>query len=70
FTPPPLSATLDEGGVNQVEREAIRRFNGGREHRWDVTDLATCAGSWVIAPSLTNNPNYVMNVLSKSPTCP
>jgi hypothetical protein len=70
FVPPPLSSTLDEGGVNQVEREAIRRYNAGREHSWQVTDLTTCAGSWVIAPILTTNPGYVNNVLSRTATCP
>jgi hypothetical protein len=70
FVPPPLSSTLDEGGVTQVEREAIRRYNAGREHHWQVTNLTTCAGSWVIAPILTTNPNYVTNVLSRTATCP
>ena len=49
FVPPPLSAVPGgDDGISEVEREAIRRFNGGREHHWRVNDFTTCAGEWIV----------------------
>lgn len=54
-TPLALSAVVGSGGdpnISQVERDAIRRYNCGREYRWEPRDADNCAGNWVIAPTL------------------
>lgn len=63
FLPLPLDA-------NQQEREAIRRYNSGREHYWQIDDPLTCEGHWIVQPRNTDDPNYVNNVLALSPACP
>jgi hypothetical protein len=63
FTPPQLTA-------DQQEIEAIRRYNSGREHHWNITNPQTCEGTWIRQPILYDDRNYVNNVLAKSPSCP
>lgn len=50
----------------QLIREAIRRYNGGREYMWQLNnpnENQNCAnGSWVEMPH-PQNPNYVNSVL-------
>jgi len=55
--------------VGQLDREAIRRFNGGREHVWvpDNGDAKSCTGTWQISTN-SNNPTYVSRVLTLSAT--
>jgi hypothetical protein len=61
-TPPALSAS-------EQEREAIRRYNGGREYQWTITNDQTCAGYWRIDPVCPiDNIGYVNAVLNSN--CP
>ena len=54
----------------QLERETIRRYNCGREYRWEPRDAENCFGEWVISPTLLppcneqRDQNYVDRVLS------
>ncbi len=57
----------------QITRDSIRRFNGGRENRWEPLDLEqgfskSCSGHWVAHPELTKNPNYI-NLVLKAVSC-
>lgn len=62
-TPPPLTA-------EQINREAIRRYNYGVEYRWEPRDAMNCAGQWVISPTCVRHPengcdpNYVNKVIA------
>ena len=51
----------------QVVREAIRGFNGGREYKWTLADqneARDCSrGSWQVNPRTTQNLGYVNDVL-------
>jgi hypothetical protein len=42
-TPPPLTP-------EQEDRETLRRYNCGREYRWEPRDAKDCTGQWVIGP--------------------
>lgn len=53
-------------GISEHEREAIRRYNSGREHQWEVTNQETCEGYWRVDPVLTSNPGYVNAVLGSN----
>jgi hypothetical protein len=75
FTPPALSNDPNYAkdqrpydGKSEREREAIRRYNAGREHHWEITNQQTCEGRWIIQPKLTTKPEYVKKVLDSS--CP
>jgi len=52
----------------QIERESIRRYNCGREYRWEPRDAENCSGQWVIKPTLCPgaDPDYVEKVLNCS----
>ncbi len=75
YYPPPL----DDGA--QL-RDAIRRFNGGRENHWEPFHLNKvtgktcfskddyCNGVWIRRPKLTTKPKYVDRVMEKSADCP
>ncbi len=69
--PPPLSTDPSyvndqrpNDGISEHEREAIRRYNGGREHAWEPYNAPNCKGNWVVAPTQALNPNYVDQVLN------
>ncbi|MBI1745633.1 MAG: hypothetical protein HYR55_03490 [Acidobacteria bacterium] len=49
--PPPLSEVPGPDGISQLEREALRRYNCGREYRWEPRDADNCAGNWIISPT-------------------
>ena len=53
----------------QVQQETIRRYNCGREYRWEPRDAPNCEGKWVHDLSCKRehregyDPEYVQNVL-------
>lgn len=54
----------------QRQREALKRYNGGREYEYVPTDKKTCAGEWKPIESGNENSAYVRLVLSIDPdTC-
>lgn len=63
----------DKLGLSQVERESIRRYNGGSEYAFQITPdpntLAIRAAGWQIDPTRggiragAGDPNYVLHVL-------
>lgn len=66
---PACTKTLPMLNAEQLARETLRRYNCGREYRWEPIDAPNCEGQWVISPScaITNptayNKEYVNNVL-------
>jgi hypothetical protein len=50
----------------ELEREILRRYNGGREHRWEPRDSPDCSGKWVVNPTLPvgATQDYVEKVLA------
>lgn len=62
----PLCKNLPPLSEEQIEREALRRYNGGREYRWEPRNDKDCKGQWVIKPWLPPHAivNYVEKVLS------
>lgn len=54
----------------QLNRETLRRYNCGREYRWEPRDAPNCEGKWVIDLSCKRekkkgyDPNYVDKVLN------
>jgi hypothetical protein len=69
----PGEADPDKLALSQVEREAIRRYNGGREYAYviqpDPTTLGIQRAEWQIDPTrggirpTSGDPNYVRKVL-------
>ena len=62
----PFCRTLPLLSEEQVQRETLRRYNGGREYRWEPRNDPNCEGSWVVHPTLTagSDSNYVEKVMS------
>ncbi len=80
FKIPALSKTLldydvGEAPVSQFMRQVIRRYEGGTEYVWEMTNpTVSCDGSWrrkrTDEYSAFQTPLYVRAVLFQSPTCP
>lgn len=43
---PPLSTTQGDDGIPQLWRDAIRRYNCGKEYRWVPDRFPACTGHW------------------------
>lgn len=59
----------DKMSEKQISDDAIRRFNGGRENRWDPTNpkgfssVGNCKDAkWIAHPEETKNPAYITKV--------
>lgn len=73
--PPPLTPSPDDedASVTQLQREAIRRYNGGREHKFEIDEEKrdSCGGDWGVFPKTKpENIKYVDEVLSRKVDCP
>lgn len=72
---PPALTTAPDGPnrtVSEIQGEAIRRYNGGREHKFEVDRALyeTCGGYWKIQPKTkAENMKYVKDVLSRDGNC-
>jgi len=63
----------DKLNLNQIERDSIRRYNGGREYTFvltpDVETLEVVSGQWQVDPNRggismrSGDPNYVRKVI-------
>jgi hypothetical protein len=42
----------------QEDRETLRRYNCGREYRWEPRDAKDCEGKWIIHPTLDKCGEY------------
>lgn len=55
---------------DRLKREAIRRYNAGREYSFIPDDTNNCTGHWESDPKMTKNPTYVEDSLAWDPkTC-
>jgi len=52
--------------IGQLNREAIRMYNGGHEHVWQPDSSLSCTGRWIVSPINTNDRRYVERVLEIS----
>lgn len=73
--PPPLPSAQDAFNpeITNIQREAIRRYNGGREHKFEIYEgkWDSCGGDWSVFPKTKpENIEYVNEVLSRKVDCP
>lgn len=48
---PRCTSPLPEFNSEQLARETLRRYNCGKEYRWEPRNAPNCKGNWVISPS-------------------